>query len=211
MKFEKLKFENDSTQRVYNNYIKQIEAVIHTLPQEEQLDILMEMNSYIYEGMQKSNEQNELEYLLNIIDNFGDLKIVLKPIIAERKLDQATKTFNPIHVFKALYLNIQNGIFFIFISICYFGLGFLGIATLAKVFFPSQIGMYYKPGEYFVLAGIPEEGVNEIEYELLGNWYIPVMMIGIVTFYFLITMVLKLEKHLRTKEKLKTDFNYSGY
>jgi len=207
MKFEKIKFENDSTQRVYNNYINQIVTIVHTLPEEEQLDILMEINSYIYEGMQKSNGYNELEYLLNIIDNFGDLEKVLKPIIAERKLDQATKTFNPIHIFRALFLNIQNGFFFIFISICYMGLGFLGIAILAKLFFPAQIGMYYKPGEYFVLAGIPGEGVNEMEYELLGNWYIPVMTIGIVSFYFLITMILKFEKHLRTKGKLKTGYN----
>ena len=64
MNFEKIKFINESTQRVYNNYIEQIVRAVLTLPKEEQLDILMEMNSYIYEGMKRSNEDNELELSL---------------------------------------------------------------------------------------------------------------------------------------------------
>ena len=207
MKFQKIKFNQESTQRVYNNYIKQIEQTVKTLPREEQLDILMEMNSYIYEGMQNSDAEQELDNLLNIIDNFGDLEKVLKPIVAERKLDQATKTFNPVHVFKALVLNIQNGIFFIFISICYLGLGGFGLAVVSKMVAPSKIGMYYKPGEYFVLAGIPGDGVNEIEYELLGDWYIPFMLLGMFTSYVLITLILRFEQYLRKKQEMRTSYN----
>lgn len=205
MKFEKIIFIQKSTQKVYNNYIKQIEKIIDTLPKEEQLDILMEMNSHIYESMRNGNAENELAYLLKTIDNFGDLEEILKPIVAEKKLDQATKTFNPIHIFKAIALNIQNGVFFIFISICYLGLGWFGVAILAKFIFPDQIGMYYKPGEYFVLAGIPGETVNQMEYELLGNWYISVMFFGMFVFYVLITLILRFEKYLRTKREVKTN------
>ena len=207
MKFQKIKFNQESTQRVYNNYIKQIGQTVKTLPREEQLDILMEMNSYIYEGMQNSDAEQELDNLLNIIDNFGDLEKVLKPIVAERKLDQATKTFNPVHVFKALVLNIQNGIFFIFISICYLGLGGFGLAVVSKMVAPSKIGMYYKPGEYFVIAGIPGDGVNEIDYELLGDWYIPFMLLGMFTFYVLITLILRFEQYLRKKQEMRTSYN----
>ena len=207
MKFQKIKFNQESTQRVYNNYIKQIGQTVKTLPREEQLDILMEMNSYIYEGMQNSDAEQELDNLLNIIDNFGDLEKVLKPIVAERKLDQATKTFNPVHVFKALVLNIQNGIFFIFISICYLGLGGFGLAVVSKMVAPSKIGMYYKPGEYFVIAGIPGDGVNEIDYELLGDWYIPFMLLGMFTSYVLITLILRFEQYLRKKQEMRTSYN----
>lgn len=208
MNFQKINFHHQATQKVYDNYIQQIEKIVKTLPEEEQLDILMEMNSHIYEGMRNSSSANELDDLLHHIHNFGNLEDMLKPIVAERKLDQATKTFHPAHVFKAIALNIQNGIFFILISICYMGLGFFGIAIIAKLFAPDQIGMYYKPGEYFVLAGVPGDAVNQAEYELLGNWYISVMLCVMFAFYVLITWILRFEKYLRKNAQIKLSYSF---
>lgn len=207
MNFQSIQFNQATTQKIYDNYIQQIEEIVDTLPAAEQLDILMEINSYIYEGMRDCDSRNELNHLQHIISNFGDLPSVLMPIVAERKLEQATTTFNPLHVFKAIALNIQNGIFFIFISILYIGLGFFGIAILAKLFSPEAIGMYYKPDAYFVLAGVPGDVVNQQEYELLGDWYIPIMLFAMFSFYVLITWILRFEKYLRKREKLK--MNYS--
>lgn len=203
MNFQRINFHHQATQKVYDNYIQQIEKIVETLPEAEQLDILMEMNSHIYEGMRYSSPPNELDDLLHHINNFGNLENMLKPIVAERKLDQATKTFHPTHVFKAMVLNIQNGIFFMLISICYLGLGFLGIAILTKLFSPEDVGMYYKPGEYFVLAGVPRDTVNQAEYELLGDWYISVMILVMFAFYVFITWILRFEKYLRKKTHFK--------
>jgi len=60
--------------------------------------------------------------------------------------------------------------------------------------------MYYKPGEYFVLAGIPGDHINQIEYELLGDWYISVMILVMFVFFVLITLMLRFEKFLKRKE-----------
>ena len=206
MNFQKIKFEQQSTQRVYENYLRQIEQLLKPLAKEEQEDILMELNSHIYERMQRSKLDAELDCLLDTIESFGDLDAILKPIVAERKLDQATRTFNPAHIFKALVLNIQNGVFFVLITICYIGLGGFCLAVLSKLIGGDKIGMFYKPGEYFVLAGIPGTTENEMEYELLGDWYIPVMLSGLFFFYVLITLILRLEKSLRKKTELKLNY-----
>ena len=206
MKFEKIKFKEASTQRVYEHYIQQIERIVETLPEDEQLDILMEMNSFIYEGMRYSDEENELTSLLNIIDNFGDLEKVLEPIVTERKQDPDTRTFNPIRGLKALLLNIQKGVFAICIAICYIGIVGLGISLLAKILFPDQIGMFYKANEYFVLAGVPGNGINELEYELLGDWYIPVFLLGMGAIYIFIALIMRFEQYLRKQTNRQMDF-----
>ncbi len=68
MNFQRINFHHPSTQKVYDNYINQIEKIVETLPAAEQLDILMEMNSHIYEGMQNSSPANELDDLLQNIN-----------------------------------------------------------------------------------------------------------------------------------------------
>lgn len=200
MKFEKIKFNQRTAQGVYDGYMKRIEEIVQPLPRAEQLDILMEMNSHIYEGMQNSSIENELDCLLSKIKDFGNLELMLQPIVAERKLAHATKNSSPVHLVKSIILNIQSSIFFTLISICCMGLGFLGVATIAKLISPNQIGMFYKPGEYFVLAGVPGDDVNQLEYELLGNWYVSVMILMMFTFFVLITLILRLEKYLKSKQ-----------
>lgn len=200
MKFERIKFQQRTAQGVYDGYINRIEEIVEPLPREEQLDILMEMNSHIYEGMQNSYEENELDCLLQKIKDFGNLELILQPIVAERKLALATKPSNSTHLFKAIALHIQNGIFFLFMSICYMGLTGFGIALIAKLISPEQIGMYYKPGEYFVLAGVPADHVNQIEYELLGDWYISVMILVMFSFYVLSTFIIRFEKFIKRIE-----------
>ena len=71
----------------------------------------------------------------------------------------------------------------------------------------NQYAYRVQPGEYFVIAGIPGEGVNEKEYELLGGWYIPVMLLGMVVFYILVTLILRLEKYLRINKEMKIGYN----
>ena len=200
MKFEKIKFNQRTAQGVYDGYMKRIEEIVQPLPRAEQLDILMEMNSHIYEGMQNSNIENELDCLLSKIKDFGNLELMLQPIVAERKLAKATKAPKPAHLVKSIVQHIQSGVFFTLITICSMGLGFFGIATIAKLISPEQIGMYYKPGEYFVLAGMPGDNVNQLEYELLGNWYVSVMILVMFTFFVLITLILRLEKYLKNKQ-----------
>jgi len=123
MKIENIKFNEVALQRIYNDYMKRVIKATNSLSTKNQNDIYMEINSHIYESLEnKKNEnenENEIELILDIIERLGIPEEVLKPLVADKKLEQATKTFNPIHIFKALILNFTNGISYVIFFILY--------------------------------------------------------------------------------------------
>jgi hypothetical protein len=194
MKITALKFEQSASERVYADYMHRIKKVTNILPKEDQQDVLMEFNSHIYEGLQVEMEKNEIDHLLDILDKLGAPEEVLKPLVADKKLEQATKTFNPIHVFKALILNLTNGISYAIFFILYlflFGFVFL---IYAKITNPEQVGLFFRGNDFLILGqtslNMPENGVTE----LLGNWFIPMMILATVISYLIITLLLKLKR-----------------
>jgi len=196
MKVEKLKFKDKSTERVYNNYLKRIGHAVKTLPSAEREDVLMEFNSHIYEGLQRKTAGNEMDCLLDVIDKLGEPEKVLQPLVADKKMDQAVKSFNPIHVFKALALNIGNGISYIIFAFLYLMLSSFVFLVFAKIVYPSQVGMYFLD-EKFQVIGMAQDNVGYSE--VLGYWFIPVMIGAAVFFYLLITLLMKLKRALNTK------------
>ncbi|GAA4026567.1 hypothetical protein GCM10022386_07430 [Flavobacterium cheonhonense] len=202
MEFKKIQFKNADAQKIYENYLRQIQSAIKKLNQEDKNDILMEMNSHIYESMSKNNnENNELKNIINAIDKIGIPNDVLKPLVAEKKLNQATKTFNPIHIFQALILNFSYGIIYFIFFISYLFLFSFIALIFGKLLLPNNVGFYYKKGEIFQYGGFIENG-NLENYEILGNWFIPVTILLAILFYFLITLLLKLKKSMRKKKNV---------
>jgi hypothetical protein len=205
MRIEDLKFEQKASQRIYNDYMKRIKKATASLSKINQDDIYMEFNSHIFEAIQHKNEANEIDSLLDIIEKLGIPEEVLKPLVADKKLEQATKTFNPVHVFKALILNFTNGVSYIFFFVLYlflFGFVFL---IFAKIFNPELVGLYMKKDSFsvFVLGIInPADQIKNQTHEVLGSWFIPVMLLSIVLFYFLITLLLKFKKSINQKTLL---------
>lgn len=198
MKITDIKFSQDASKRVYNDYMKRVRKSTSSLSKQNQEDIYMEFNSHIFEAIQHKNGANEIDVLLDTLDKLGIPEEVLKPLVADKKLEQATKTFNPIHIFKALVLNFTNGITYIIFFILYlflFGFVFL---IVAKIVNPSEVGLYYKDASLLVL-GISSETKQSGVTELLGNWFIPVMLLSIVVFYLLLTFLLKFKKIINQK------------
>ena len=202
MRIEEIKFKQKASQRIYNDYMKRIKRATASLSKINQDDIYMEFNSHIFEAIQHKNETNQLDSLLDIIEKLGSPEEVLKPLVADKKLEQATKTFNPIHVFKALVLNFTNGVSYIFFFIMYlflFGFVFL---IFAKIINPSLVGLHMKKESLSVFVlGITSshDQIKNQTTEVLGNWFIPVMLLSIIIFYFLITLLLKLKKSINQK------------
>lgn len=198
MKIENIKFSQEASKRVYNDYMKRVKKATSSLSKQNQDDIYMEFNSHIFEAIQQKNGINEIDLLLDILENLGVPEEVLKPLVADKKLEQATKTFNPIHVFKALVLNFTNGItyiIFFFLYLLLFGFVFL---IFAKITNQSEVGLFYKDASFMVLGIVDNTNKNGVT-ELLGNWFIPVMLISIVFFYILITILLKFKKSINQK------------
>ena len=202
MRIEDIKFEQKASQRIYSDYMKRIKKATASLSKISQDDIYMEFNSHIFEAIQHKSQANEIDSLLDIIEKLGAPEEVLKPLVADKKLEQATRTFNPVHVFKALILNFTNGISYVFFFVLYlflFGFVFLIFAKIVK---PSLVGLHMKDDSFsvFVLGIMSQEDkIKNHTHEVLGNWFIPAMLLAIVVFYFLITLLLKLKKSINQK------------
>ena len=114
-----LTFKDREATRVYESYIKQVIKVVKALPDDEQRDLLMELESHIYESLQRETAGSEVERIVAVIGRMGDPYETFFPLVADRKLTQATRTFNPAHVLKALSLNISNGFMYVMFSVLY--------------------------------------------------------------------------------------------
>ena len=198
MKIENIKFNQPASKRVYDGYMKRVIKVTDSLSKKNQDDIYMEINSHIFEAIHHKNQENEIDTLLDILDKLGTPEEVLKPLVADKKLEQATKTFNPVHVFKALVLNFTNGISYVIFFILYlllFGFVFL---IFAKIVNPSEVGLHYKSNTSWILGTTND--VNHGANELLGNWFIPCMLFLILLFYIIITLLLKFKKSINQNQ-----------
>jgi uncharacterized membrane protein len=189
---KKLDFSNPTAQKIYDDYFNRVIRCTRTLPAVDQREIMMEINSHIYEATQTATPQTEVEVLVNALQNFGAPEEVLQPLVADKKVKQATRTFNPRHIIQALYLNISNGVGFVIVAILYLLITTLGISIIVKLFYPSHTGLFIGRGHLFGLGFMADLPPGAIE--LLGNWYIPVVGVMMVVFYFLNTLLFRLLK-----------------
>jgi hypothetical protein len=197
MKIKEIQFKESSSKRVYDNYMNRIQKTVRSLPKIDQKEVLLEFNSHIYEGLARKNQESEIDRLLDVIDKLGDPEEVLQPLIADKKLEQATRTFNPVHLFKALILNITNGISYIIFFILYLSLFGFVFLIYAKITNPEEVGLFFENEQFLVLGKInPEYLANTTYKEVLGNWFIPVMICSILLFYLLITLLLKFKRSI---------------
>ena len=96
---KQINFKEKTSQKIYADYIKRINRTTSVLAKDDQQDVLMEFNSHIYEGMARKSNGSEVDHLLDVLEKLGAPEEVLKPLIAQKKLEQATRSFNPVDVF----------------------------------------------------------------------------------------------------------------
>lgn len=196
MKFKEVNFDDESAQRIYIQYFDRVRNVIKSLSKESQNDILLEINSHIYESLLNSNK-SEVENILDVTEKLGNPEVFLKELVGEKRLYEATKSFNPIKIFNALLMNITNGVSYIIFLILYLSLFFFIFLSIKKVLDPKNIGFYYLKNKFFVLGKLKSTSFNYYQYEQLGNWFIPVMIICSITLFFIITLLLRLKKQFQ--------------
>ncbi|WP_442265274.1 hypothetical protein ACSIGC_13160 [Tenacibaculum sp. ZS6-P6] len=183
-----IEFKDKSAQKIYDNYFGRIRRTISVLADSDKQDVLMEFNSHIYEGILNNSNTNEVEKILKITQDLGDPEVVLKPLVADKKLKQATRTFNPKHIFEAIFLNIKNGFVYSVFAILYILLLGFGILMYLKIRYPENTGLFLKDGEFVALGMLK---TNENVTEILGNWFIPAVFFSALTLYILLTILLR--------------------
>ena len=196
MEIKKINFEDDSAQRIYHNYLETIQNILAPINIYDKEEVIKEINSHIYEGMRDNQPINKVEYILNVIERLGDPNDYLKPYLAENLLKRSTRTFNPLHIFRALLLNIQNGTSYIIISIMYSLLMGFVFLIVAKIIHPRNVGLFLKDGR-FQTFGLTDNTFNSTE--MLGNWFIPTTLLAMTLFYIAITLLLKLISYTSKK------------
>lgn len=199
MKFREITFTDTNAQRIYKDYISRVKHSVKGLSRENQHETLLEINSHIYEAFSLSNT-NEVESLLDIFDKLGRPEVFLKELVAEKKLEEATRTFNPVKIIKALLLNITNGISYVIFLILYLSLFSFLFLIFAKIFDPKNVGFFYRDNDIFVLGKISSSSINYQQYEQWGNWFIPIMAASAFILFIIITFLLKLSKRLKNKQ-----------
>jgi hypothetical protein len=162
------------------------------LSAEDQRELLMELNSHIYEATHTANPQTEVEVLVDTIEKLGPPEETLQPVIAHRKTQQAVRSFNPGHIFQALHLNISNGIGYIILSCIYVLIIAMGILVILKLIYPSHTGLFMYDG-HFLAFGFTTE-LRQGASESLGSWFIPAVFGIMIVLYFLNTILFRLLK-----------------
>jgi hypothetical protein len=186
-------FATDTAGTIYTEYMRRCEKALVLLSPADREDVLMEINSHIYEHMQQKKGSSEAESLLAVLEGLGEPAGALKEIVAVRKIDQALKTFRLRHLLQALLLNLQNGVVYVILSLFTLVLACFPILIVLKILFPADTG-------YFVGNGRHDFGFirGEKGEEVLGFWFIPLMVAACALLYFAIILVLKL---VRKKQK----------
>ncbi|WP_232789299.1 HAAS signaling domain-containing protein [Sphingobacterium sp. UDSM-2020] len=72
MKFKEIEFENRNCTRIYRDYLKRVRNTVKVLNEQNQQEILLEINSHLFEGFSDNpNGRDEVEHLLDILEKLG--------------------------------------------------------------------------------------------------------------------------------------------
>jgi len=192
MKFKEINFNDATAKRIYMQYINQVKHAVKDLNKENQNDTLLEINSHIYESFANS-DKNEVDNILDVTERLGNPETFLKELVAEKKLDEATRSFNPFKIIKALLLNLTNGVYYIIFFFLYLSLFSFIFLILMKLVDPENVGLFYKKSEVLLL-GVWKGSKDYSDYEQLGNMFIPAMLILTFILYLIITLLLRIKR-----------------
>ncbi|MGF7042115.1 hypothetical protein [Mucilaginibacter lappiensis] len=185
-------FTNPTAQKIYDDYFKRVNRSISILSTADQLEMQMELNSHVYEATHTALPENEIDVLMDALEKLGAPEVALQPIVAVKKVRQATQSFNPKHVLQALYLNIFNGIGYFILAFAYMLVLAFGSLIVFKLVSPTHTGLFVR-GEHFVAFGFMVD-LPEAATELLGDLFIPVVFLLMGVFYSLTTLIFRLLK-----------------
>ena len=79
MKFKEIVFRDQNSKRIYLDYIARIQQATKVLDKENQQEILLEINSHIYESLMDNaaGEKGEVEKLLDVVEKLGQSEVFL--------------------------------------------------------------------------------------------------------------------------------------
>lgn len=186
---KKLTFSNEAAQQRYNRYMHQCEMVTRVLSVPDRDDCLMEVNSYIHEFMEAHRGMDEPAALEEILTRLGAPEVTLREVVADRKVAEAVTTYHPRALFQAIVINLRNGLAYFIIFILFMILLAVPVLIIQKIIDPGEVGLWV--GWKTFVFGYYDAGGRDVR-EVLGNAFIPVVLVMGGLLYLAIVQILRL-------------------
>jgi uncharacterized protein len=192
-----IQFTDNSCQRVYDAYMLRCKRATRILSAPDSEEVMMEINSHIFEYMSEHPASPEMKTLLDILDRLGAPEDTLRDLVADKKVKQATTTYSPLHVLQALALNIGNGFIYILLSLLVLLLITFPVLAVLKIVVPDNVGLFTGDtrGFRFGFSDHPER-----HHEWLGGWFIPVAVAIALLLYYTIILLFKWTRRIKQKK-----------
>lgn len=181
-------FSNEAAQQRYNRYMHQCEMVARVLSNPDRDDCLMEINSYIHEFMEAHRDMEESAALEEILSRLGVPEVTLREVVADRKVAEAVTTYHPKALLQAIVINLRNGLAYFIIFILFLILLAVPVLIIQKIIDPAEVGLWV--GWKTFVFGYHDGDGRDVR-ELLGNAFIPVVLVMGGLLYILIVQILR--------------------
>lgn len=185
-------FSETVTKKIWKQYLHRVNRCSKALGPEEQEELLLEIQDHLLESFKQETGESEAHRLLDAIAKIGEPEDFIKPIVADKLLVKASKTYNPKTIVTGLfyYLSISAKHFLLALL---FSLGYVtafiaGVMALLKPFFPNNVGLILYEGGDFVL-GVDVDTTGAVG-EVLGYWVIPIGLTAALLIYLGLTRLL---------------------
>lgn len=187
--------------RIWENYFHEVRRQARPLPKAQQRELILELYGHLQASMASATVEREAERVLDALDKLGSPSEYVKPLVADRMLEQAAHSFNPVTIAKGLGLSLFRGVAYTFSALGFF-VGYLVSFTLiaialAKPFFPDAIGAYTHPGGLSI--GFLSDSLKGQAVEHLGYAIIPIGLLLGSVLYVGLTKLLRLLKSRRVE------------
>lgn len=181
-------FDDPTMVKMWNAYFSEFDRLSAPLG-EEGPELRSELERHVLESIGAQTATGDpAQQLKAALERLGRPIDYLHPVLGERYIFRATRTYSPVAVGKGLFHTILAGGGRL-LTASLFGLGYLFITVLivialSKPFWPDNVGLFRAP-DGTIAAGIVAETAGY--QEVLGWWSIPVALGLAVLIYLLLT------------------------
>ena len=184
-------FDDPARVKLWNAYFSEFDKLSVPLGDEGR-ELRNDLERHVLESIGAQTATSDpAQQLKNALERLGRPIDYLHPILGERYISRATRTYSPVAVSKGLFHTILAGGGRL-LAASLFGLGYMFIAVfvaiaLSKPFWPDNVGLFRAP-DGTIAAGIVAETAGY--QEVLGWWSIPVALSFAMLIYLLLTKCL---------------------
>jgi hypothetical protein len=162
------------------NYLRRLATALRGMPEAEKKDVLREIRAHIVDSVAGAADDDAA--ITRVLHFLGTPEDLARRYDAERLLARAGRSFSPVLLLHTTWswakLGMKGTLAF-FAALIGYSLAFaLTLSALLKPIMPSHIGMWWGHGNLNIgYAQHPER-----MQELLGQWFVPVVVVAAFVF-----------------------------